>query len=112
MAYKAQDFIAVIPGSRGIVSEIARRVGCDWNTAHKYIEEHPTVRQAYENEIESTLDLHEKTIHDAAIEQGDVSTAKWYLTKKGKHRGYGDDPAVTVTNELTLIWPEEAADAD
>jgi len=35
--YKASQFIAAIPGSAGIISIIARRVGCDWNTAKKYV---------------------------------------------------------------------------
>ena len=32
-SYTAQTFIDAIPGTGGIVSAIARKVGCEWNTA-------------------------------------------------------------------------------
>ena len=41
--YTAKQFIEAIPGSGGIVSTIARRVGCNWYTAKKYIDNYPTV---------------------------------------------------------------------
>jgi hypothetical protein len=92
--YTAQLFVAAIPGTGGIVSAIARKVECDWNTAKKYIDTYPTVRAAYDAECEAMLDLAESTVLKN-IKDGDTSDAKWYLTKKGKGRGYGD--AVELT---------------
>ena len=94
--YTAIDFIAAIPGSGGIISAIARKVGCDWGTAKKWIDEYPTVRRAYDAECEAMLDLAESTVLKN-IKDGDTADAKWYLTKKGKRRNYGD--AVEVTGE-------------
>lgn len=94
MTYRAQDFIAAIPKSGGIISTIAKRVGCDWNTAKKWCTEKPTVRQAYEAECESLLDMAEGVILKS-IQGGDSADAKWYLTKKGKHRGYTDRTEIT-----------------
>lgn len=37
--YTAAQFIEAIPGTGGIISAIAKRVGCDWITAKKYITE-------------------------------------------------------------------------
>ena len=100
-SYTAQDFITAIPGTGGIVSAIARKVGCEWNTAKKYIDNYPTVRAAYDAECEAMLDLAEsavlRNIKLAAQGEGDTADAKWYLTKKGKRRNYGD--AVEVTGE-------------
>lgn len=95
-SYTAQDFITAIPGTGGIVSAIARKVGCEWNTAKKYIDNYPTVRAAYDAECEAMLDLAESTVLKN-IKDGDTQDAKWYLTKKGKRRGYGD--AVALTGE-------------
>ncbi len=88
-AYKAEEFIKAIPGSGGIITTIARRVGCNWDTAKKYINLMPEVNQAYENERESMLDIAEETLLNS-IKGGDTADAKWVLTKLGKHRGYGD----------------------
>jgi len=99
--YTAQNFIAAIPGTGGIVSVIARKVGCEWETAKKYIDTYPTVRAAYDAECEAMLDLAEsavlRNIKLAAQGEGDTADAKWYLTKKGKRRGYGE--AMEVTGE-------------
>jgi transposase-like protein len=99
--YTAQDFITAIPGTGGIVSMIARKVGCEWETARAWIDKYPTVKRAYDAECEAMLDLAEsavlRNIKLAAQGEGDTADAKWYLTKKGKRRNYGD--AVEVTGE-------------
>jgi transposase-like protein len=87
--YTTQDFIDAIPGTGGIVSAIARKVGCDWATANKWVNEYPTVKRVYDAECESMLDLAESVILKN-IKDGDTADAKWYLTKRGKRRGYGD----------------------
>ena len=92
--YTAQTFIEAIPGTGGIISAIARKVGCEWNTVKRYLDNFPTVRAAYDAECEAMLDLAEsavlRNIKKAATDDGDTADAKWYLTKKGKRRGYGD----------------------
>lgn len=87
--YKAEDFIEAIPGTGGIISSIAKKVGCTWNTAQKFIKEHPTVKQAYDDECEGMLDLSE-TVILSSIKSGDSGDAKWYLSRKGKERGYAE----------------------
>ena len=94
MAYSVKDFLDWIPGSGGIISTIAKRAQCDWRTANKYINEHPTLKAAYDAECETMLDLAESTVLKA-IKDGDTADAKWYLTKKGKRRGYGDTMELT-----------------
>jgi len=112
--YGAQVFIDSIPGTGGIVSAIARKVGCDWNTANKWINDAPTVKRAYDAECEAMLDLAESTVLKN-IKDGDTQDAKWYLTKKGKRRGYGDSMEVTGEGGGALVvkltWGENA-DAD
>jgi hypothetical protein len=100
--FKTQQFIDAIPGTGGIVSAIARKVGCAWHTARKYIDAHPTVRLAYDSECESVLDLAEaQTIK--AIKDGDTQMIRYYLSTKGKRRGY--------TERLELEIDERAVDA-
>ena len=85
--YRAQQFIDVIPGSAGIITTIAKRVGCAWHTAKKYIEKYVTIRRVYESECESMLDLAELEALKL-IKAGDGSMIRWYLSTKGKNRGY------------------------
>jgi len=85
--YTAAQFIEQIPGSGGIISTIAARVGCAWHTAKKYITNMPTVKQAYQDECAKVVDLAESVII-GSIKDKDVQTAKWFLAMKGQDRGY------------------------
>ena len=100
-SYKASDFIAAIPDTGGIISAIARKVGCDWHTAKKYIDVYPTVKAAYDAECERVLDLAETVIIEDIVKQRDTQTAKWYLTMKGRERGY----AQTQRQEVEIHEP-------
>ena len=122
--YKAGDFIAVIPGTGGIISTIAARVGCVWDTAKKYIVTHPTVQRAYEAEEQSILDVSESVviinikfaqqIQLATRQPVDASDAKWWLSRKGKVRGFAERQELAgpdggkIPLELTIDWDEGA----
>lgn len=116
--YKAEDFIKAIQGSGGIISVIASRVGCQWHTAKKYIEEYTTVKQAYDNECEQIIDISESVvignIKYAAKLQADAKIpvdsgdAKWWLTKKGKGRGFGDKLDIDLKSfDITKLSTEQ-----
>ena len=92
--YNVSDFEPHIPGSGGIISTIAKRVGCDWFTAKTWIETSPTLKRAYDNECESVLDMAESVLLKN-IKDGDSADAKWYLSRKGKSRGYVERSEVT-----------------
>jgi hypothetical protein len=106
--YLAQDFISAIPGSGGIISTIAKRVGCAWHTAKKYVETMPTVTQAYVNECEAVTDMAESVLLKS-IQDGDVASAKWWLTKKGRQRGFADQLELTGAGGGPIVvvnWDE------
>ena len=104
--YKATDFISAIPGTAGIIDTIAKKVGCDWHTAKKYIDEYPSIMQAYSDEVERVSDMAVAVVIKA-IKEGDTATAKWYLTKKRKPE-FGD--AIDVTSggkPLIIDWDDD-----
>jgi len=80
-SYKADDFIRVMPQTGGVISVIAKRVGCSWHTAKKYIEEFPTVKKAYEAEKRAVDDKAVSNVFKA-ISDGDLETSKWWLRMK------------------------------
>lgn len=116
--YKAKDFIDAIKGSDGIITTIARRMNCDWNTARKYIETYSTVKAAYEAEREGLLDAAESILSNSikaatqvqneALQNRDfekasnINTAdvKWVLARRGKHRGYAERLELDVVGLL------------
>ena len=81
-SYKAQDFIDAIPNTGGVIETIAKRVGCDWHTAKKYIEDHATVKQAYENEKSRVDDAARSVVISNIVTDKNVDTAKWWLRVK------------------------------
>ena len=76
--YSAEKFIAAIPGTGGIVTAIAKRVGCAWHTADAYIQAHATVKTAWDNERRRINDQAQHNILKA-IADGDLATSKWWL---------------------------------
>ena len=107
--YTAQQFIDAIPNSGGIITAIAQRVGCAWHTAQKYILAMPTVAQAYQDEVEKIGDLAETTLIKS-IRDGDVSSAKFYLTTKARGRGYVMKTETEITGKdggpIKLTWAD------
>lgn len=102
--FQANQFITAIPGTSGIVSAIAKKVGCSWNTAKKFIDEYPTVKAAFDAERESLLDIAESVLANnikLALQQqqngkvpADSTDAKWLLSRMGKQRGYSEKQEV------------------
>lgn len=119
--FTAQQFIDAIPKTGGIISTIAAKVGCTWHTAKKYIDEYPTIQQAYQDECEAVMDVAESVvvanIHNAAklSKAGDIvdsTDAKWYLSRKGKSRGYVERQEVSGPDggPITVNWDEPTND--
>ena len=104
--FKTQQFIDVIPGTGGIISTIAERVGCAWHTAKKYIENHSTVRQAYDNEKHRIDDKAVSNIYKA-IADGDLGTSKWWASMK-----LGKDFHTTEHQVISVNWDDAENDSD
>ena len=104
--YTARQFIAAIPGTGGIITAIARKVGCSWDTAKKFIVNYPTVAQAYANECEVIGDLAETELFKA-IKAGDLSAIRFYLATKGKGRGYTEKVETDGSLTLRVVYGED-----
>lgn len=111
--FTVAQFIEAIPGTLGIISAIAARVGCDWHTAKKYIEGYTTIKQAYTDEVERITDLAETELYKA-IKGGDLSAVKYYLSTKGKSRGYVERQEHTGADggSVTVRIIDEAANGN
>lgn len=105
--YTVKDFEKHITGSGGIISTIAARVGCHRDTCSRWIENSPTLKAAFEAELQAGLDEAESVVNNniraaAAAQRAsgyteivDSSDARWKLSRLGKDRGYGDSQEIT-----------------
>jgi hypothetical protein len=89
-----------IDGSGGIISFVARKLGCDWHTAKTAIAATTEQRAAFDMEKQSVLDMAETQIIQA-IKDGDLSVCKWYLSTKGRSRGYST--TVDVQSNVSIV---------
>lgn len=95
--FTKEQVLEAIKGCSTIVSKVAQRLKCDWNTAKKYINKWKETKEAFENERQTTLDFAESKLLEN-ISNGHEGSIKWFLSKKGKDRGYGEDPNEMLEN--------------
>ena len=111
--FSSEQFLAAIPKSGGLFSSIAKKVGCDWHTAKKRIMESPTLKKAWEAECEMVLDVAENELIKL-IMAGDLGAIKFYLSTKGKVRGFTQTTEVTGANGgpfvINLSWGDDEVD--
>lgn len=99
--YKAQQMIDAIKAAEGNLSAAARALGCSRQTVHNYVNDYTTVKDAYEEALETKLDHVESKLHDN-IEEGDKTSIIFYLKTKGKHRGYVERHEYQGEGEVTI----------
>jgi len=80
--YTAQQFIDAIPGTGGIVTNLAIKLRCAWHTANDGIERWPTVKRAWQNECAKVTDKAQSNVIRAIVEDEDLATSKWWLVLK------------------------------
>lgn len=129
--FTVAQFMAALPGSGGIISTIAQRVGCTWQTAQNYIKRHSTLQAAYTAEREKLLDtaegvvsgniafamrkLQEQQTRAQQAKEGEVVTweqvdsddAKWVLGRLGKHRGYAERHEISGPEGGPIVAKQE-----
>lgn len=107
--FTAEQFITAIKGSGGIISTIAMRVGCSWNTANKYIHEKPTVQKAYDDERETVNDLAVSVLIKTMQQTEDTylaaASSKWWLERKRKEEYSPRQENLNI--DLTLLSDDQ-----
>ena len=107
--YTEQEVLKAIKGCGGVVLTVAEKLNCQWKTADNFIKKWESTLSAFEDEGISVKDISERKIIDA-IKGDDVQTAKWYLSKKAKDRGYGDTIEIENKAEIQKSKIEQKID--
>lgn len=96
--YTKEEILQAISGSGAVVSTIAGKLGVSRSTCERMIEMYEETQVAFHDEEKRMNDMSKTTLLNS-IQKGDVSSAKWWLSKKDKAEGFGDEPMnVTVQN--------------
>ena len=85
--FTAEQMIGAILKAEGNLAEAARSLQCSRTTLYNYMNRYVTIKQAYEDINESTIDW----VQDKLLDQcrrGNITALIFYLKTKGKHRGY------------------------
>lgn len=99
--FSKHKFKKAIPGSAGLISVIASRVGCSWNTANSAIKADPELMDMVREEEERIDDLAESVLIQR-LRNGDEGVARWWLTRRRRQR-YGDAVDLTSGGER-IVW--------
>lgn len=99
--FTPEQILAAIDGSLGIMSKVAKKLDCSWVTANTYVNKYDECKAAFNIETERALDMAEITVFKSIQVDSDVNSAKWFLAKKGKHRGYADEVKFTGSVEVS-----------
>jgi hypothetical protein len=86
--YSREHVLAAVVESRGIVTFVARRLGCTRGTVRNYAARYPDVAQALYEERERLVDSAELQLI-AAVERGEQKAIELVLKTIGAYRGYG-----------------------
>lgn len=98
-----EQFAAAIPTSGGLITVIARRVGCDYHTAQKRIERSPELMQMLQNERESITDAAVSNIVKA-IGDGDLDSS-WKWARSHRRDEFAEKSNVDLTSDGKAIQP-------
>lgn len=80
------------------MTTIAEKLQCSRQTVYNYIDNHEEVKKALKDEKDVILDVCEESIF-AKIYNGDIDVIKYYLSKHGHSRGYGEGPNPNAGND-------------
>jgi len=110
--YTAEQIIEAIHASHGNLASAARRLKCGRSTVYRYLDNHPTIKAAYEEERETLIDFTEDQLFKQ-VQAGNITAIIFTLKTIGKHRGYIErsdinliDPKLTI--EYVNDWRNQA----
>lgn len=86
--------IAALEKNNGILQFAAMTLGINRGTIYYRIEKDPALAAAYEQICEAQIDKAEQVVL-REVDAKDLETAKWYLDRKGKKRGYSTRTELT-----------------
>jgi transposase-like protein len=98
---KKADVLAACQGSMGICEAVCRKLGVTRRTLLKYRQRWPEVQEALDEEREAGLDYAENKLIQL-VQSGDFRAIAFYLERKGRDRGWGQQQQLDVRGGLPV----------
>lgn len=109
--YTAEQMIAALRDTKGMVSLAARKLGCSLNTVQSYIKDFPTVKTARDEEREKMGDAVELALYDEAVNKRNTAALIFLAKTQFKDRGYVERQEVTGKDggaiEVIYTYPDD-----
>ena len=96
------DFILKMIEAQKPMVFIAEKLGCSRKGLGEYIHRTPILQEAYTNAKDAMDDLAEVRLLEK-INQGDLGAIMFYMPRRMRHRGYGDQPFIEPNQEDNRI---------
>lgn len=96
--FRKSDVKKAIEGSGGYVTNIAKKLGCDWHSAKRYINLHG-LQELLDNENETWNDVTEMKLMEN-ISNNDTTAIIFRLKTRAKDRGYVEQQKMEVSGAL------------
>jgi len=104
--YSIKTVLKAIEGCNSIMSNVAKKLNCDWGTARRYVDKWQVTQKAFENEAENVLDFTESMLMKK-IKDGDTQAIKYKLSSHGRKRGYGEKQEIEHSGSIIITPPEK-----
>lgn len=87
--YTPVQVAEAIRAASGILAVAAHKLGASRDLVHRYVNDYPAVKAAYEDANETNIDVAEGKLIEQ-VRKGDKDQIRFFLRTKGRTRGYGD----------------------
>jgi len=78
---KLKDYKKIIPLCGSSYQKLANLLGIDRRTAIKFVGSKPSLVKMWDEYVKQMINYAEDVVHKSIVEEGNVKTAKWYLTQ-------------------------------
>ena len=96
--YSQARVIDAIKAARGIKATAAANLKCSRQTVTNYIDRYPAVKAAYEEAVESTIDLAQSKLI-VLVEREEWPAIRFLLVTLGKDRGFTERTEIQTLGE-------------
>jgi hypothetical protein len=105
--FSPQEVIDAVEKKYGLITYVARHLGCSAALVYSYREKYPAVEEAFKRARQSTVDLAETGLI-RNIKRGDVASIIFALKCLAKDRGYQEKSVVEVQGSLRVAGRDPA----
>ena len=111
MAITQKQAIEAVRGSRGFITAIAKRIGCERSHVYNLQKKWPKFAQAIIDEREALKDFAESKLF-GQIDDGNTTAIIFYLKTQAKDRGYIERQELTGADGGPIVMVNWDAPAD